>query len=158
MLTLLDRANNGNEMLAILDSFSNDSAETMNQTGYGEPTMNQIDFWYSLWQFERCPLFSPSAPLIGYITFVQSICDMNTDFFKPFLHTLVMNVLTIVAFVVAVTMYAYRAARVWYANGGKEFLINTAANLAAGVNKLSEKIYYILEDAEYAWNLRVWWW
>lgn len=44
MLTLLDRANNGNEMLAILDSFSNDSAETMNQTGYGEPTMNQIDF------------------------------------------------------------------------------------------------------------------
>lgn len=75
---------------------------------------------------------------------------MNTDFYKPFLHTLVMNVLTIVAFVVAVTMYAYRAARVWYANGGKEFMINTAANLAAGVNKLSEKIYFTLEDIEYA--------
>ena len=75
---------------------------------------------------------------------------MNTDFFKPFLHTLVMNVLTIVAVIVAVTMYAYRAARVWYANGGKEFMITTAAKFAAGVNKLSEKIYFTLEDAEYA--------
>jgi hypothetical protein len=52
--------------------------------------------------------------------------------------------------VVGVVSYAYRAARVWYNNGGREFLMTAAANAAAGVNKLSEKIYFTLEDAEYA--------
>ena len=75
---------------------------------------------------------------------------MTDTFFKTFVNTLVFNSATIVAIVVAVVSYTYRAARVWYANGGKEFMINTAANLAAGVNKLSEKIYYTLEDADYA--------
>lgn len=75
---------------------------------------------------------------------------MNTDFFKPFLNTLLFNVATIVAIVVGVVSYTYRAARVWYNEGGREFLINAAANFAAGVYKVSEKIYFKLEDAEYA--------
>ena len=75
---------------------------------------------------------------------------MNDTFFKSFLNTLLFNIATIAAVIVGVVGYAYRAARVWYANGGKEFMINTAASFAAGVNKLSEKIYFTLEDAEYA--------
>ena len=75
---------------------------------------------------------------------------MNDTFFKSFLNTLLFNIATIAAVIVGVVSYAYRAARVWYANGGKEFMINTAASFAAGVNKLSEKIYFTLEDAEYA--------
>lgn len=73
---------------------------------------------------------------------------MNTEFFKSFVNTLLFNVATIVAIVVAVVSFTYRAARVWYNEGGREFLINTAAKFAAGVNKLSERVYYTLEDAE----------
>jgi len=75
---------------------------------------------------------------------------MNNTFFKSFLNTLLFNVATIVAIVVGIVSYTYRAARVWYNEGGREFLINAAANFAAGVHKLSEKIYFTLEDAEYA--------
>ena len=75
---------------------------------------------------------------------------MNNTFFKSFLNTLLFNVATIVAIVVGIVSYTYHAARVWYNEGGREFLINAAANFAAGVHKLSEKIYFTLEDAEYA--------
>ena len=75
---------------------------------------------------------------------------MNTDFFKSFLNTLLFNVATIVAVIVGVVSYTYKAARVWYNNGGREFLMTAAANVALMFNKLSEKIYYNLEDAEYA--------
>ena len=75
---------------------------------------------------------------------------MNTEFFKSFVNTLLFNIATIAAIVAGVVSYTYRAAKVWYANGGKEVMINTAAKFAAGVNKLSEKIYFTLEDAEYA--------
>jgi hypothetical protein len=73
---------------------------------------------------------------------------MNTEFFKSFVNTLLFNIATIVAIVVGVVSYTYRAARVWYNEGGREFLITAAANFAAGVNKLSERVYYTLEDAE----------
>lgn len=69
---------------------------------------------------------------------------------KPFINTLIFNIATIAAIVVGIVSYTYRAARVWYNNGGREFLINTAAKLTAGVHKLTEKIYFTLEDAEYA--------
>jgi ABC-type maltose transport system permease subunit len=75
---------------------------------------------------------------------------MNTDFFKSFLNTLLLNIATIAAVIVGVVSYAYRGARVWYNNGGREFLINAAANFAAGVYKVSERVYYTLEDAEVA--------
>lgn len=71
-------------------------------------------------------------------------------FTKSFLNTLLFNLATIAAIVVGVVSYAYRATKVWYANGGREFLMTAAANFAAGVHKLSEKIYFQLEDAEYA--------
>ena len=73
---------------------------------------------------------------------------MTDTFLKSFLNTLVFNVATIVAIVVGVVSYAVRATKVWYANGGREVMINLAANFTAGVHKLSEKIYYTLEDAE----------
>lgn len=75
---------------------------------------------------------------------------MNDTFFKSFLNTLLFNIATIAAVIVGVVSYAYRAAKVWYANGGREFLMSAAANAAAGVNKLSERVYYTLEDAEFA--------
>ena len=78
-------------------------------------------------------------------------CKMLSDtFMKPFINTLLFNLATIAAVIVGVVSYAYRAARVWYANGGRELLLTAAANVAALVNKLSEKIYFTLEDAEYA--------
>lgn len=73
---------------------------------------------------------------------------MNNDFFKSFVNTLLFNIATIAAIVVGVVSYTNRAVRVWYANGGREFLMSAAANVAAGVNKLSERVYYTLEDAE----------
>jgi hypothetical protein len=69
-------------------------------------------------------------------------------FADKFIQTLIFNVATIVAIVVGVVSYAVRATKVWYANGGREVIINLAANFTAGVHKLSEKIYYTLEDAE----------
>lgn len=42
MLTLLDRASNGNEMLAILDSFSDTQPETVEYTN--QPTLEHIEF------------------------------------------------------------------------------------------------------------------
>lgn len=76
---------------------------------------------------------------------------MTNTFMKSFVNTLVFNIATIVAIVVGIVNYTYRAAKVWYTNGGREFLMSAAANVAAGVNKLSERVYYTLEDAEYAW-------
>lgn len=75
---------------------------------------------------------------------------MNTEFFKSFVNTLVLNIATIVAIVVAVVSYTYRAARVWYAEGGKQVLINNACKVMAFVNRTAEGIYYRLEDAELA--------
>ena len=75
---------------------------------------------------------------------------MNTEFFKSFVNTLMFNVATIVAIVVGVVSYTYRAARVWYNNGGKEFLMTAAANVTLMCHKLTEGIYYRLEDAELA--------
>ena len=76
---------------------------------------------------------------------------MNNTFVKSFMNTLVFNIATIVAVVVAVVSYTYKAARVWYNNGGREFLMTAAANGALKFNKLTERVYYTLEDAELAW-------
>ena len=75
---------------------------------------------------------------------------MNNEFLKSFVNTLAMNIATIVAIVVGVVMYTVRAYRVWYANGGKQDLINIACKVMAFVNKISERVYYTLEDAEIA--------
>ena len=73
---------------------------------------------------------------------------MNNTFFKSFVDTLIFNIATIVAIVVAVVSYTYKATRVWYNNGGREFLMTAAANVALMFNKLTERVYYCLEDAE----------
>lgn len=73
---------------------------------------------------------------------------MSDTFMKSFVNTLLFNLATIAAVIVGVVSYTYRAIRVWYANGGREFMMTAAANFAAGVHKLSERVYYILEDAE----------
>jgi hypothetical protein len=75
---------------------------------------------------------------------------MNNTFFKSFANTLIFNIATIVALIVGVVSYTYRAARVWYNNGGREFLMSAAANAALMFNKLTERVYYTLEDAELA--------
>jgi len=75
---------------------------------------------------------------------------MTDTFMKSFVNTLVLNIATIVAVIVAVVSYTYKAARVWYANGGKEFLMSAAANVTLMCNKLTERVYYTLEDAELA--------
>ena len=75
---------------------------------------------------------------------------MNNTFFKSFANTLIFNIATIVALIVGVVSYTYRAARVWYNEGGREFLMSAAANAALMFNKLTERVYYTLEDAELA--------
>lgn len=75
---------------------------------------------------------------------------MNTEFFKSFVNTLLINIATIAAIVAGVVSYTYRAARVWYANGGKQVMINNACKFMAFVNKTAEQAYYRLEDAEIA--------
>ncbi len=75
---------------------------------------------------------------------------MTDTFFKTFVNTLVYNIATIVAIIVAVVSYTYRAARVWYNEGGREFLITNACKCMAFVNKMAEQAYYRLEDAETA--------
>ena len=71
--------------------------------------------------------------------------------YDQFMQTeLMLIVATIVALIVGVVSYTYRVARVWYNNGGREFIITSAAKFTAGVHKLTEKIYFTLEDAEYA--------
>lgn len=75
---------------------------------------------------------------------------MTDTFFKSFTNTLLFNIATIVAIVVAVVSYAYRAARVWYNEGGREFLITNACKLMMFVNKTAERVYYTLEDADTA--------
>jgi cytochrome bd-type quinol oxidase subunit 1 len=75
---------------------------------------------------------------------------MPDTFMKSFVHTLLFNLATIAAVIVGVVSYAYRAARVWYANGGRESMIAAASKVSYLANKLTEKIYFTLEDAEYA--------
>lgn len=75
---------------------------------------------------------------------------MTDAFFKSFVNTLIFNVATIVAIVVGIVSYAYRAAAKWYANGGRETIIAAASKVVFTFNKLSEKVYYTLEDAEVA--------
>jgi hypothetical protein len=75
---------------------------------------------------------------------------MNNTFVKSFANTLAYNIATIVAIVVGVVSYTYKAARVWYNEGGREFLMTAAANVTLMCNKLTEKVYYTLEDAELA--------
>lgn len=69
---------------------------------------------------------------------------------KPFLNTLIFNIATIVAIVVGVVSYAYRALAQWYFTGGREQLIAAASKVSYLANKMTEKIYFTLEDAEYA--------
>jgi hypothetical protein len=75
---------------------------------------------------------------------------MTDTFFKTFANTLLFNIATIVAIVVAVVSYTYRAARVWYNEGGREFLITNACKVMMFVNKTAERVYYTLEDADTA--------
>ncbi len=44
MLTLLNRAANGNEMLAVIDGFSDTQPEDVEYTN--QPTLDTIEFWY----------------------------------------------------------------------------------------------------------------
>jgi hypothetical protein len=55
---------------------------------------------------------------------------MNTDFYKSFLNTLLFNLATIAAIVVGIVSYAYRAARVWYAENGEDLRYNVSFQLA----------------------------
>lgn len=71
-------------------------------------------------------------------------------FTKSFFDTLLFNLATIVAVVVAIVSYTYRATAKWYFSGGREQLIAAASKVVFTLNKLSEKAYYTLEDAEVA--------
>jgi len=76
--------------------------------------------------------------------------SMNTDFYWRFINTLMINIATIAAIVVGVVSFTYRSTLEWYNNGGREFLMTAAANVALMFNKLTERVYYTLEDAELA--------
>ncbi len=66
------------------------------------------------------------------------------------MNTLLFNLATIAAVIVGVVSYAYRATAKWYLSGGREQLIAAASKVSYLANKMTEKIYFTLEDAEYA--------
>jgi hypothetical protein len=70
-----------------------------------------------------------------------------TQMIKPFVNTLLFNIATIVAIVVGVVSYAYRALAQWYFTGGRERIIAAASKVSYVANKLTEKAYFSLEDA-----------
>jgi len=82
---------------------------------------------------------------------VNQIKDKVLWQYNELMHTeLMLTLATIVAVIVGVVSYAYRAARVWYNEGGREILINNACKFMAFVNKMAEQAYYRLEDADTA--------
>jgi len=73
---------------------------------------------------------------------------MNTDFYWRFVNTLMFNLATIAAVVMAVVSFTYRGIREWYINGGKQQLINNTCKLLQFVNKTAERLYYKIEESE----------
>jgi hypothetical protein len=55
---------------------------------------------------------------------------VTDTFYKSFVHTLIFNIATIAAVIVGVVGYAYRAARVWYAEHGEDLRYNVSLTLA----------------------------
>jgi len=72
--------------------------------------------------------------------------SMNTDFYWRFVDTLMFNIATIAAAIVAVVSFTYRSTREWYANGGKEQLGNVTMRVLQFVNTWSELLYYRVEN------------
>ena len=73
---------------------------------------------------------------------------MNTDFYWRFVNTLMFNLATIAAVVMAVVSFTYRGIREWYINGGKQQLTNNTCKLLQFVNKTAERLYYKIEESE----------
>ena len=73
---------------------------------------------------------------------------MNIEFYKSFVNTLMLNLATISAVIVAVVSFTYRGIREWYTNGGKQVMMNNACKVLQFVNKTAERLYYQIEDAE----------
>lgn len=75
---------------------------------------------------------------------------MNQTFYESFKNTLIVNVATICAVLVGIVNYVYRATSKWYFSGGRTILFNAVANVSVSINKLSEKVYFKIEDAEFS--------
>lgn len=73
---------------------------------------------------------------------------MNTDFYWRFVNTLMLNLATIAAVVVAVVSFTYRGIREWYTNGGKDMMVSNTCKLLQFVNKTAERLYYQIEESE----------
>lgn len=95
-------------------------------------------------------MVSPFPLIRCHTNRVKRIDPVTDTFLKPFLNTLLFNIATIVAIVVGLVSYAYRATAKWYFSGGREQLIAAASKVVFTFNKMTEKIYFTLEDAEYA--------
>ena len=55
---------------------------------------------------------------------------MTNTFMKAFVNTLMFNVATIAAVIVGVVSYAYRAAKVWYAENGEDLRYDVSFQLS----------------------------
>jgi|LakMenEpi03Aug12_release.lakeMendotaPanAssembly.Ray.scaffolds.fasta_scaffold304405_2 hypothetical protein len=55
---------------------------------------------------------------------------MTNTFMKAFVNTLMINLATIAAVIVGVVSYAYRAAKVWYAENGEDLRYDVSFQLA----------------------------
>jgi hypothetical protein len=61
---------------------------------------------------------------------VNQISRMTNTFMKAFVNTLMINLATIAAVIVGVVSYAYRAAKVWYAENGEDLRYDVSFQLA----------------------------
>ena len=96
MVSMLNQAKNGEELLTILDTITAQSESSE----YNEPTLEYIDFWYqlssvlvTLWQLAQGQLqsiwFCPILHLLNW----------KTPLNQPFINTLIVHIPTIVAMV-----------------------------------------------------------
>ena len=58
------------------------------------------------------------------------------------------TIATVLAYIIATTAFLYKSITQWYADGGKQQLINITCKLLHFINKIAERSYYALEEQE----------
>lgn len=59
-----------------------------------------------------------------------------------------LTIATVLAYIIASTSFLYKSITQWYADGGKQQLINNTCKLLQFINKIAERSYYALEQQE----------
>jgi len=72
----------------------------------------------------------------------QFLTQMNSEFVKSFVSTLMYNLATVVAIIVGVTLFVANRVSNWYNSGGRETLLKYTQQFLLFVSVSTEKAYY----------------